>query len=130
MVEGELIEQRVMVWNKKDFDELLDSGYGKDVEGKFELTLIESMFLLKKDKIKIYTKSGAKKKFMTQDEFLRYCKETERNFHAKLIVYGDLRERGFLVKTGFKFGCDFRVYERAPGCGDQGADQGFGNGRR
>jgi tRNA-intron endonuclease len=38
--------------------------------------------------------------------------QNERNFHARFIVYSDLRERGFLVKTGFKFGCDFRVYER------------------
>ena len=34
------------------------------------------------------------------------------NFYSKYIVYKDLRSRGLLVRTGFKFGTDFRVYER------------------
>ncbi len=29
-----------------------------------------------------------------------------------LIAYRDLRNRGFIVKSGFKFGTHFRVYER------------------
>jgi tRNA-intron endonuclease len=28
------------------------------------------------------------------------------------VVYRDLRDRGYLVKTGYIFGCHFRVYER------------------
>ncbi len=32
--------------------------------------------------------------------------------HEKYVVFADLRERGLVVKTGFKFGCDFRVYRR------------------
>jgi tRNA-intron endonuclease len=32
--------------------------------------------------------------------------------HEKYVVYFDLRERGLVAKTGFKFGCDFRVYQR------------------
>ncbi|OGI15900.1 tRNA-intron lyase [Candidatus Micrarchaeota archaeon RBG_16_49_10] len=110
MFEGELAEQRVMIWQKDDFEELFESGYGKEVEGKVELTLIESMYLLKRGKLKIRAES--KKKFFSEEDFFNYCKKTERNFHAKLVVYTDLREKGFLVKTGFKFGCDFRVYER------------------
>ena len=43
---------------------------------------------------------------------MKYAEEKERNFHARFIVYSDLRERGFIVRTGLKFGCDFRVYDR------------------
>ena len=49
---------------------------------------------------------------MSKQGFYDYVEKNERNFHARFIVYSDLRERGFIVKTGFKFGCDFRVYAR------------------
>ena len=36
----------------------------------------------------------------------------DERFPERFRVYEDLRERGLLVRTGFKFGCDFRVYDR------------------
>jgi len=109
MLEGELIEHRVAVFEKSDeIDDLLESGYGKWLDDRWELALVEAMYLMNREKLEI-TKN---KKKMSKEAFLKYCKKNERNFHARLIVYTDLRERGFLVKTGFKFGCDFRVYDR------------------
>ncbi len=109
MVEGELTEQRVMISEKsKDTDELVESGYGKWLDDKLELALVEAMYLVNKDKLEV----KKDKKKMKKEDFLKYCEDNERNFHARLVVYTDLRERGFVVKTGFKFGCDFRVYER------------------
>jgi tRNA-intron endonuclease len=112
MIEGKLLEQRVIVWNKEFFDELQDSGFGKFSEDKIELSLVEAMYLIEKQKLKVVTKEKNKKKSLKKEEFYDYAVKNERNFHARFIVYSDLRERGFLVKTGFKFGCDFRVYER------------------
>ena len=34
------------------------------------------------------------------------------------IVYRDLRNRGYIVKTGFKYGSEFRLYERGKSPGD------------
>jgi len=110
MIEGELLEHRVVIWDKKIFDELQESGFGKVVENRLELALVEAMFLIDKKKLKVRVKG--KKKFMKKKEFYEYVTKNERNFHARFIVYSDLREKGFLVKTGFKFGCDFRVYAR------------------
>jgi tRNA-intron endonuclease len=112
MLEGELLEQRVIVWKKEDFDELQESGYGKIIENRLELALAEAMFLFNKEKLKIFVKEGKKKKKLSKEELYEYCVKNERNFHARLIVYTDLRDRGFLAKTAFKFGCDFRVYDR------------------
>lgn len=109
MLEGELIEHRVAVFEKSDeIDDLLESGYGKWLDDRWELALVEAMYLMNREKL-VITKN---KKKISKEAFLKYCKKNERNFHARLIVYTDLRERGFLVKTGFKFGCDFRVYDR------------------
>lgn len=109
MFQGELMDNRVIVFEKLDeINDLLESGYGKWIEEKWELSLVESMYLMSREKLKIM--KG--KKEMDKEAFLKYCKKNERNFHARLTVYTDLRERGFVVKTGFKFGCDFRVYDR------------------
>jgi len=112
MTEGELLEQRVIAWDKDDFGELEESGYGKVLDDNLELALVEAMFLVNKGKLNVIVKKGKKKKKLSKKELYEYCVENERNFHARLIVYTDLRDRGFLVKTGLKFGCDFRVYER------------------
>ncbi|MBL7169694.1 MAG: tRNA-intron lyase [Candidatus Aenigmarchaeota archaeon] len=109
MLQGELIGQRVMIFEKsEDADKLIESGYGKWLDEKLELALVEAIYLVNKEKLGV----KKNKKKLNNKDFLKYCEEDERNFHARLIVYTDLRERGFLVKTGFKFGCDFRVYER------------------
>jgi len=110
MFEGELLEHRVVIWDKKAFDELQESGFGKVVEDRLELSLVEVMFLIEKKKLKV--RAEDKKKGMKKKDFYDYAMKNERNFHARFIVYSDLRERGFLVKTGLKFGCDFRVYAR------------------
>ena len=112
MLEGELLEQRVIVWDKESFSELEESGYGKNIENRIELTLVEAMFLFNKEKLNVFVKDGKKKKKSSKEDLYDYCTKVERNFHARLVVYTDLRDRGFLVKTGFKFGTDFRVYER------------------
>ena len=37
------------------------------------------------------------------------------DFDLRYKVYKDLREKGLVVKTGFKYGTHFRVYDRDPG---------------
>ncbi len=109
MLSGELVEQRVTIFEEsKEITEMIESGYGKWVDDRWELALVEAIYLMSREKIEVLKN----KKKMTKEDFLRYCKKNEHNFHARLIVYTDLRERGFVVKTGFKFGCDFRVYAR------------------
>lgn len=111
MLEGELIENRVVVWGNDSFQLFDESGYGKPLEDRLELSLVEAGFLLEKKKIKIKV-SDSKNKNIDFDSFYRTASEREPEFHQKFIVYSDLRERGYLVKTGFKFGAHFRVYER------------------
>jgi tRNA-intron endonuclease len=36
-------------------------------------------------------------------------------FIALYDVYKDLRRRGFIVRRGLKFGCDYLVYRHGPG---------------
>jgi len=108
--EGELPAQLLV--NKividKDYDEMLGKAYGK-VSGKaLELSLAEALYLLKNKKIEV--RSGTKT--ISFSQLMQRGLKTDKRLNERFVVYEDLRERGLIVKTGFKFGCDFRVYRR------------------
>lgn len=49
------------------------------------------------------------------DELAEYLSKLVHNFKEKYLVYRDLRDRGYIVRSGIKFGADFTVYELGPG---------------
>ncbi len=114
--EGELIGNRVIVWNKKAVILYDESGYGKPLPEtkptRLELDLIEACFLAEKNKLKVFRKVEEKKEYLSLDDLIRIGEEKVHQFHTQFVVYRDLRNRGYLVKTGYKFGAHFRVYER------------------
>jgi tRNA-intron endonuclease len=48
------------------------------------------------------------------------CQKINPEILTKFLIYRDLRNRGYVVKDGFGFGSDFRVYERGD-FGEKGA---------
>jgi tRNA-intron endonuclease len=101
-----LIEDKVVIDDEPTITRLHQRGYGKRVQGKLELSLLEALFLLERESIKILEKGRE----CSPEDVLRRVNEEE--FMLRYRVYKDLRERGYIVKTGFKFGAHFRVYER------------------
>lgn len=83
-------------------------GYGRLEEDKLSLEPVEAMSLLQREKIEIL-KNGKK---LTEEEFYREACSISEGFHEKLLVYQDMRRRGFVVRPGHSFPCDLRVYER------------------
>jgi len=108
-LECKLLENKLMI--SKGFDELLQKSYGKLDGKRLELSFVEALYLLEKGRLSV-KKSGKKMGFQGLMEF---GLEKDRRLHEKYTVYKDLRDRGFVAKTGFKFGCDFRVYQRGVG---------------
>ncbi len=78
-------------------------------DGKVQLSLSEALFLLEKKKILIF---DGRKKPVDFEQFIRKASRVEPNFWIRYIVYKDMRNRGYIVKTALKFGADFRVYDR------------------
>jgi tRNA-intron endonuclease len=70
--------------------------------------LVEALLLLKRGRIRVF-KEGKQLDFK---ELFAHSAALDKRFTERYRVYEDLRERGLLVRTGYKFGCDFRVYER------------------
>jgi tRNA-intron endonuclease len=78
-------------------------------DGKLRLSLIEAYYLIDKEKLEMFDKRNQKIK---KQDFLKKATKTDPYFLTRYAVFGDLRNRGYIVKTALKFGADFRVYDR------------------
>ncbi len=104
-----LVQNKVVVEGRKLQSQLQQKGFGERTEHEFVLDLKEAIYLLEKKKIKLKGSNGKK---AGKRALLQKAERKEKNFFSKFVVFRDLRDRGFCVKTGFKFGFDFRVYPR------------------
>jgi tRNA-intron endonuclease len=100
---------RVWVTDEKEAKELLSRGFGEEKDGKVLLSPEETLFL--KEKRKSYQVMDGKKD-LDFDGLMKAFTKSDKEFPRKYIVYRDLRGRGYIVKTGFKFGTHYRVYGR------------------
>jgi tRNA-intron endonuclease len=106
---AELEDNRVIIWDKSDAAQLFNDGwFGELFDNRLELSLVEATFLLERKKINI-RKNGKK---VSLKAMYKHNQKIDPRFVTRYTVYKDMRERGLPVRTGFKFGCDFRVYER------------------
>lgn len=99
------------LWNKGCFGELKS--------GQLELSLIETTFLMEIGKLKVKDADGKAVKYET---LLNRCIKNYPSFIPLRDIYKDLRSRGYIVKTGFKFGTHFRLYPRGSRPGQGHAD--------
>lgn len=109
VLSASLLENKLVV--SRGWKELLERGYGKSVGTRLELSFSEALYLMEKKKLRV--KKGSKS--VSFKGLMEYGLGRDSRLHEKYVVYNDLRERGLVVKTGFKFGCDFRVYKRGVG---------------
>ena len=121
-MKGDLIENRIVIWDIKDSQNLFKHGYfGKpigipkpktdEINVPLILDLIEGCYLQEISKIKIYKNN----KKISLNEIIKICKKEYHNFDKKFQVYKDFREKGYVINPGIKFGCDFAVYQKGPG---------------
>ncbi|MCH6571716.1 MAG: tRNA-intron lyase [Thaumarchaeota archaeon] len=115
-VEGELLKDQTLI-SKKDMQQALEQkGYGEITNKKFFLKPFESLYLLYCKKLKLKKAS----KIIDFDSLMHACKKYDEGILTKFLIYRDLRNRGYIVKDGFGFGSDFRVYDRGH-FGEKGA---------
>jgi tRNA-intron endonuclease len=110
IAKGIVKDESIFVFDEKDANRLWNKGFfGRFLEGKLYLSLIEGLYLLEKNRIKLVTPRG--KSLTYEDLYATSCKK-HKNFGACYLVYRDLRTRGYIVKTAFKYGAQFRIYSR------------------
>lgn len=108
---GKISNTRVKIWEDEEAEEIhSELYYGKWIEDDeyLELSLVEALHLIDREELTVENEEGE----VSRENFFQKCSELDEDFEHKYTVYSDLRERGYIVKTGFKFGAHFRLYPR------------------
>ncbi len=106
--EAYLVEDKIIVENSTLKGMLVEKGFGEGKGRNLILDLYEGIYLITNEKIEII--KGKKK--VKAKELLEMGLKKDKKFYSKTIVYSDIREKGYQIKTGLKFGFDFRVYPK------------------
>lgn len=109
--ESRLYKGKIIVWDEAQANHLYQRGFfGKPLSGgKLQLAPVETLYLLESGKIRVVGNDGKNLNFRALAEKLT---EADPELMLKYTAYADLRSRGYVIKTGLKFGAHFRVYER------------------
>jgi tRNA-intron endonuclease len=85
-----------------------EKNFGKKVGEIIEYSPFECMYLFENKKAKVYDKN----KELTKNEIEKKLNSIDKKFDTKYTVFKDLTKKGYTLKTGLKFGAEFRVYEK------------------
>lgn len=120
----EFIQNFLVVWDPAQSSKLYKMGYyGKplgipkpkmaEFNVPLVLDLMEGLYLAENKIIKVH--EGLKEKKVGLNRLKQRARMLYGEFDLKYTVYRDLRDSGFVVTPGIKYGCDFAVYKHGPG---------------
>ena len=112
-VDGLLMADRVLVADK-DSAGALHGGhfFGKMIGPTLQLSLIEAAFLMDIGVLKL-TDSKTNRP-VTSAALKKRARSLQPDFDLRLDAFKDMKGKGLIVKTGFKYGSHFRAYEGDP----------------
>ncbi len=99
---------KIVIQEQKHQDQLRNRGFGEIFNKEYLLSYLESLFLLQNNKIRILSKNRE----FDFSNLMKILIKKDKKLLTKYLIYRDLRSKGYVVKDGFGFGTDFRVYER------------------
>ncbi len=120
---GYLLGLRVVVPNEEDSVRIYSLGfYGKpfgvrkpgprEYREVLELSFVEALYLCEQGFLEVVDENN---NVITCTELLEKGKKRISNFELLYKVYKDLRSKGFVVRSGLKFGSDYSLYRQGPG---------------
>ncbi|MGN6351416.1 MAG: tRNA-intron lyase [Candidatus Nitrosocosmicus sp.] len=100
-------ELKTIVHESKYKDQLRNKGFGEVFNDEYILSDLEALYLLNNKKLKL----------LGEDEYdfstlMQQLLKKDKKILTKYLIYRDLRSKGYVVKEGFGFGNDFRIYDR------------------
>jgi tRNA-intron endonuclease len=107
-----LLKNRLIVFDKKLSNQLLQKEFfGKPFGEVLQLSFVEGLYLLDKGILQIQTSND---RGLSMTKVMQHMQKLQPDIKERLVVFQDLKQRGLIVKTGFKFGAHFRVYTKQP----------------
>ncbi len=117
-LEGVIEEDKVIVSDKRGVEEFYNTSYigtlKENNEGQEVLIFdaIEVLLLCERNRILLWEDNDMSKTQYDFESLLLYFTQFDERLWHKYIIYMDLRKRGYIVRTGYGDGLDFRVYKR------------------
>ena len=107
-ISAKLINEKIIVINPKMQNILTERGFGESEKDTLVLDSFEALYLLYNNKLELKKVN----KTIVFDELMQQYVQKNDDILTRFLLYRDLRTKGYVVKDGFGFGSDFRVYER------------------
>ena len=116
-------DDRIVIWEAPANGLIFsDSYYGKplgvrkprtaEFQPPLELAPYEALYLQEKGQLDVVDTSGGS---LGHDGLVSRIESEYATFRDLYRVYQDLRDKGYIARSGMKFGADFAVYEYGPG---------------
>jgi tRNA-intron endonuclease len=80
--------------------------FGDKKEDKINYSIFETIYLIELGILEVYQNSRK----LSKEDLLKKFQKKDKRILKKYLVYKDLRKRGYLLKSGLKYGADFRIY--------------------
>jgi tRNA-intron endonuclease len=117
-IEGVIEKDKVIISNAEGIEEFYKTSYigniEEDEKGN-EILILESMevlLLCERRRILLWENNDKNNKQYEFEDVLTYFTQFDDRLWHKYIIYMDLRKRGYIVRTGYGNGIEFRVYKR------------------
>ena len=105
----------VTLLNDEDSRVLESKGFGIREGKEFFLKDYEVLYLMYSDRLaltKKIDKNGRPLGTIKFTDYVSFAVERDEQAWSRFLIFRDLRSRGYVVREGFGFPIDFRVYER------------------
>ncbi|MEM3851658.1 MAG: tRNA-intron lyase [Methanomassiliicoccales archaeon] len=110
---GIALADRALIPDQAAAEELRKAAfYGNPLGTGLQISMLEAAFLMSRKRLKLINARTGRNAAL--NSLIEASCRRDPDFLHKLTVYSDLRERGFIVKTGFKYGSHFRAYDGDP----------------
>lgn len=117
-LEGIIKKDKVIISDSKGLEEFYNTSYigtieqNSDKQDILVFDAIEILLLSERNRILLWEDNDKNKDLHNFESLLIYFTQFDDRLWHKYIIYMDLRKRGYLVRTGYGDGIEFRVYKR------------------
>ena len=117
-LEGIIEKDSVQISDEKGIEEFYNTSSIGDIEENenglkiLVLKPVEVLLLCERKRVLIWEDNDKNKALFDFESLLIYFTQFDDRLWHKYIIYSDLRKRGYIVRTGYGEGLDFRVYKR------------------
>jgi len=117
-IEGVIEDNKVIISDKEGIEDFYQTSYigtlekNKDGQEIIILEPMEVLLLCERRRILLWEDNDKNKVQYDFEKLLEYFTQYDDRLWNKYIIYMDLRKRGYIVRTGYGDGIEFRVFKR------------------